>query len=138
MTRSTADVFADHLHLRAESQLEEDLERNYSEEVVLIHQFGVKRGRAGVRESAYRLQDQLRGGHYEYVAQRVEGDYAYLLWRAASPSARIEHGVDSFVIRDGKIVMQTVHYEVLPQTTTAPEKRRPAASERSAVLQRIA
>lgn len=115
MSRSTAEVFSDHLHLRAESQLEEDLERNYSEDVVLIHQFGVKRGRQGVRESAHRLQDQLRGGRYEYTAQRVEGEYAFLLWRGTSASARIEHGVDSFVIRDGQIVMQTVHYEVIPR-----------------------
>ncbi len=112
--RSTSQVFLDHLNLRADAQLEEDLERNYSDEVVLIHQFGVKRGRQGVRESAHRLRDQLRGGSYEYVAQRVEGEYAFLIWRAASESARIEHGVDSFVIRDGRIVMQTVHYEVLP------------------------
>jgi hypothetical protein len=115
MGRSTADVFADHLGLRAEAQLEEDLKRNYSEEVILLHQFGVQHGRAGVRESAHRLQDQLRGGRYEYVARRVEGEYALLLWRATSASARIEHGVDSFVIRDGHIVMQTVHYEVLPR-----------------------
>lgn len=114
MSRSTGEVFSDHLHLRAESKLEQDLERNYAEEVVLIHQFGVKRGRTGVRESAHRLQDQLRGGRYEYLTECVEGEYAFLLWRATSTSARIEHGVDSFVIRDGRIVMQTVHYEVLP------------------------
>ena len=112
MSRSTSEVFCDHLKLRAESKLEEDLHRNYSDEVVLIHQFGVKSGRSGVRESAHRLREQLRGGRYEYVVQHVEGEYAFLLWRASSEHARIEHGVDSFVIRDGRIVMQTVHYAV--------------------------
>ncbi|MBM0104883.1 nuclear transport factor 2 family protein [Steroidobacter sp. S1-65] len=114
MSRSTSEVFFDHLRLRAESNLEEDLNRNYSDEVILIHQFGVKSGRSGIRESAQRLREQLRrGGKYEYVARHVESEYAFLIWRASSECARIEHGVDSFVIRDGRIVMQTVHYEVL-------------------------
>ncbi len=112
--RSPSEVFLDHLNLRAQGRLEEDLERNYCDEVVLIHQFGAKHGRNGVRESAHRLQNQLQGGRYEYTTQVIEGDYAPLLWRACSEHARIDHGVDSFVIRDGRIVMQTVHYEVLP------------------------
>jgi hypothetical protein len=35
-----------------------------------------------------------------------------LLWRAESPQARAEHGVDSFAVRDGRIVMQSVAYEL--------------------------
>lgn len=72
---------------------------------------------------------QLRGGRYEYLAQHVEGEYAFLLWRAKSGHARIEHGVDSFVIRGGRIVMQTVHYD-LPGSDSAHQARNhtPAAS----------
>lgn len=100
MNRSTSEVLRNHLVLRANGKLEEDLERNYSEEVVLIHQRGVVRGREGVRESGERLKRQLRGGRYEYLTERVEGEYAFLIWRAGSSTARIEHGVDSFLIRE--------------------------------------
>jgi hypothetical protein len=64
--RSPSQVFHDHPTLRAEARLEDDLERNYSTEVVLIHQFGVKRGRQGVRESAHALL-RLRPARRPYV-----------------------------------------------------------------------
>ena len=108
--RSSAEVLEDHLRLLAAGDLEEDLVRNYSEEVVLIHQFGVMCGIEGVRRSSQRLQQQLQGHSFEYESKRVHGDYALLIWRAESTTARIEHGVDSFVIRGGRIILQTVHF----------------------------
>jgi hypothetical protein len=115
MSRSTSDVFRNHLQLREEGKLDEDLELNYSETVVLIHEHGTVSGRDGVRELRERLRKQLPGGTCQYLTQRVEGEYAFLLWRASSAIARIDYGVDTFVIRDGRIVMQTVHYHLQRQ-----------------------
>ena len=56
MARSTSEVFEDHLRLRAAGALEQDLARNYSEGVVLIHEFGVMHGLDGARKSGLHLQ----------------------------------------------------------------------------------
>lgn len=43
-SRSTREVLEDHLRLRREGDLEEDLARNYAEDVVLLCKHGVFKG----------------------------------------------------------------------------------------------
>jgi hypothetical protein len=62
--------------------------------------------------SAERLALQLKDATFEYLIQYVTGEYAFLRWRASSPNVRIEDGADSFVIRDGWIIMQSVYYRI--------------------------
>lgn len=112
MSRSTREVFEDHLRRRAAGELKADLTQNYADDIVLLCDFAVLRGRDAVRESAARLRLQIEGGRYEYIACHVEGEYAFLKWRADAPDACIENGADSFVIRDGRIVMQSISYTV--------------------------
>jgi hypothetical protein len=80
--------------------------------VTLLCERGAFEGREAIRQSAEALSDQLPEATFEYRLKLARGDYALLLWRADSSAARAEHGVDSFVIRDGRIVMQTIAYEV--------------------------
>ena len=108
--RSTAEVFHDHLKRRIAGDLEGDLANNYAPDVILLCEHGPMRGRAAVRQSADQLAKQLPDASFEYLVKHVEGEYALLFWRADSSRARAEHGVDSFVIRDGQIVMQSVYY----------------------------
>jgi hypothetical protein len=37
-----------------------------------------------------------------------------LEWSAESATSRADDGVETFLVRDGKIVLQTVHYTVRP------------------------
>jgi hypothetical protein len=111
--RSAHKVLEDHLRLRAQGKLEEDIRRNYAEDVVLLHVNGVEHGHEGIRKSGHRLGHQLLDARFEYVAKHAFGEYGYLEWRADSEQYRVEDGADSYVIRDGKIVMQTVHYRLL-------------------------
>ncbi len=92
--RSTQEVFDDHLRLRVAGEVDEDLARNYAPEV---------RGAARLADSEAR---------FEFPTRRVEGEYALLVWNAQSPNGDVHHGVDSFVIRQGKIVMQSIYYRV--------------------------
>lgn len=62
--------------------------------------------------------------NYEFVAQQIDEEYALLLWRAQSPKARINAGVDTFVIRAGLIVMQSVFYELEPEKTRTHKPRK--------------
>jgi hypothetical protein len=110
VSRSTQDVFQSHLRLRSAHAVEEDLSENYADDVVLLCEFGVLHGRDAIRRSADRLAWQVKNAKFEYVTQFVSGEYAFLRWRATSPDMRIEEGADSFVIRNGRIVMQSVYY----------------------------
>jgi hypothetical protein len=44
----------------------------------------------------------------------IEGEFAVLEWRAKNHSVEVKEPADSFVIRDGKIVFQSIHYKVHP------------------------
>ena len=57
----------------------------------------------------------LPDGRLEYRTLRVEQDMGFLEWSAANHDAVIDDGVDSFLIREGWILIQTVHYTVSPR-----------------------
>lgn len=110
--RSTQEVFDDHLWHRQEQGVEPDL-HNYAEDAVILTGYGVFHGHDGVRESARRLHEQLVKGTYHYTTRLVSKDAAFLEWTADSEGGRVEDGVDSFVIRDGHIQVQTIHYRLV-------------------------
>lgn len=113
MSRSPQDVLQDHLKRRKSKDLEGDLERNYAPDVVQITKDGVFHGREGVRKNAALLNDLLPDPEFSYDVVRSEGEVALLSWSAkASDGATSCDGADTFVIRDGRIVAQTVHYSV--------------------------
>jgi hypothetical protein len=114
--RSTREVFESHLRLRKEGKLEEDLALNYAPDVVqLTAASGVRRGHDGVRAGAQELREQLPNSEYRYVCREVEGEIAFLVWEADSTAGRVRNGVDTFLIRGGKIVLQTIQYCVEPR-----------------------
>lgn len=102
----------DHLSLAAAGDWRTDLERNVAEDVVVLTGFGLFSGRDQVRVLAELLEAQLPGATFEYTTVLVHGDVAFLEWNADGPTARVRDGADSFVIRDGRIVAQTIHYTV--------------------------
>jgi SnoaL-like protein len=110
--RSAAEVFEDHLRLASEGDFEGDLARNVSEDIVALTPRGVFRGHGGVRELARQLMDEIPNGEWRYGAQLVEGRIAFLEWTVETGPFRVPDGADSFVIEDGKIQAQTIHYTV--------------------------
>ncbi|WP_428965291.1 nuclear transport factor 2 family protein [Micromonospora fluostatini] len=111
-SRSAAEVFQEHLRLSTEHRFAEDIERNLSPECVILERRGVFRGRAGAQELARWLGEELPGGRFTYTKVLVEGRFAFLEWTAEADGARVRDGADSFVIEDGWIVAQTIHYTV--------------------------
>lgn len=110
--RTPAAVLEDHLRQSREGTLNRDLARNYAEDVVLLTGRGVFHGHGGVSELNGVLQEELPEARYEFVNTLVEGEFAFLEWTARSERAVVKDGVDSYVIREGKIVAQTIHYTV--------------------------
>ena len=112
--RGAGEVFRNHLALRLAGCTAEDIRSNYAEDVVLLCFDGAYRGRKAVRESAKRLAEQLPNARFELTSEIVEGPYAFLLWRAEADGCDAVDGADSFVFRDGRIVMQSVFYRLRP------------------------
>jgi hypothetical protein len=111
-SRSAAEVFEEHLHLSSEHRFEEDIERNTSPQIVVLERRGIFRGREGVKELARLLQQELPDAPYVYAKRLVEGRIAFLEWTAETTHARVRDGADSFLIEDGWVVAQTIHYTV--------------------------
>lgn len=110
--RSAAEVFDSHLRLRQAKDFETDLRTNYAPDVVLLTCTGVYRGHEGLRACAAELNRYFPDGEYDYVRRLVDGDVAFLVWTGRSPVGEVKDGADTFLIRDGRIVVQTIHYTV--------------------------
>lgn len=110
-TRTTQEVFDDHLRLRGQGDTEQDIERNYADDVVVLSGSGINHGHEGVRTTATILQKYMPGGSWRYPVRLVDGDYAFLQWEGRSAEGKVvTDGADSFVIRDGRIVFQAIYY----------------------------
>ncbi|MGH3362119.1 MAG: nuclear transport factor 2 family protein [Nocardioides sp.] len=121
--RTAREVLDDHLNIANtwvggepfDRVLDEDLRRNVSDDIVVLINRGVYRGHEGVRELAWMLADELpehRAFQYTHVA--AEGRIAFLEWTYEDAQVRVRDGADSYVIENGKIVAQTIHYTVEP------------------------
>jgi hypothetical protein len=110
MSRTTEEVFEDHLQKRLNGDLEADIQTNYAPDVVFLTGTGTFHGHDGVRQSADELERYLGGEEFEFKTKLVDGDYAFLEWKGHNDNKHVFEGADSFVIQDGKIVMQSIHY----------------------------
>ncbi|MFO7961162.1 MAG: hypothetical protein R6U94_09470 [Nitriliruptoraceae bacterium] len=110
--RHAQEVFDDHLSLAAEHRFDDDIERNVAPHCVILERRGIFHGPAGARELAHLLEDELPDAPYVYTNRLVEGRFAFLEWTADAAHTRVRDGADSFVIEDGWIVAQTIHYTV--------------------------
>ncbi|ALX66859.1 nuclear transport factor 2 family protein [Microbacterium sp. XT11] len=114
MVRTTTEVIHDHLKRRLEGDLDGDLS-NYHADVVLLTGSGVYRGHDGVRACAAELERLVGPAEFVFSQTLIDGDFGYLEWGAHDGDVKVCDGADSFVVRDGLIALQTVHYT--PQKT---------------------
>ncbi len=95
-------------HLQAFFQKSVDgVVQDYAEESVLIVPGGTLRGIAEIRRFFTEFIGSLPAGFLEsfkMLRQELAGDLGYIVWEA-SPWVRL--GTDTFLVRDGKITMQT-------------------------------
>jgi len=108
--RSIREIFEDHLRNRANGDLDADLENNYAEDVVLLTCYGVFEGYDGVRESEAILHRKVPNSTFDYVRKLDAKEMAFLEWTAKEDGVEVHDGVDSYLIRDGRIQVQTIHY----------------------------
>lgn len=109
-SRSTREVFDDHLDLAQQGRFDEDIARNFSEDRVVLTNRGAFRGHQGLRQLAEMLQREIPDAEYGYINRLVEGRFALLEWTADCGAVAVHDGADSFVVENGKVVAQTIHY----------------------------
>lgn len=69
------------------------------------------RGHDGVRTMARRMNDLAPDASFDYYDLQVVGHLEFLGWSGTgTDGTRLGDGADSYTIRDGKIVAQTIHF----------------------------
>src|SRR5690606_8718267 len=101
-----------HLRLRAEGKVEEDIARNYHPSALLLSLTAARHGHDGVRESAAELDRDIPNARFAYDEVKVNGSVAMLVWSGTSADRSVNDGTDSFVVEEGRITVQTIHYHV--------------------------
>lgn len=109
--RTTEQVLRDHLDRRCRGDLDGDIATNYSDDLVVLSKDGVFRGKDGIRQTARILQRYLPDANFHYDEVQVADEFGMLSWSGkASDGTRTCYGADSYVVRDGLIVAQTIQF----------------------------
>ena len=113
---STKDVVDRHLKCFGDGDLEGILS-DYAPGAVLFTSDGPLRGADAMRPlfQAMIAEFGKPGAAFRMKQQSVEGDYAYILWTAETADNVYEVGTDTFVVRDGKIVVQSFTGRITPK-----------------------
>ena len=112
MSRSPQEVFQHHAEVLIAGDLE-GIVSDYADDAVFITPNGVLRGKDGVREGFTKLLEDVPSADWAVPTQIFEGDVLFIEWSAKAASTFVEDGIDTFVFRDGQIIVQTVRYTVI-------------------------
>lgn len=107
---SVTSVIYSHLTHRLAGDTGADICEDFAEDVIILSSLGRFYGHDGVRRSATLLAEQLPGSSFSFRQTLIEGAFGFLEWTAKAPTSEVCDGADSFVVRDGRIILQTIHY----------------------------
>jgi ketosteroid isomerase-like protein len=91
---------------------------DYAADAILVTAQGTRKGHAEIRGGFMRLFAEIfppKSSSTKLEKQVVEGELAYIIWSGSSPKFNIPFATDTFVVRDGKIVMQTFAAQMEPK-----------------------
>ena len=111
MSRTPQEIFAHHAEALMAGDIDE-IVADYADDAVFITPAGVLRGKDGVREGFTKLLADVPNAEWAVPTQIFEGDVLFIEWSAVAANTHVEDGIDTFVFRDGEIIVQTVRYTV--------------------------
>ncbi len=117
MSRTTEEVLYDHLELAKQGDWQTDLKRNFSGSCVLLTNYGVFEGHEGIKQKIRLLHEHLPNATYEYKQILIHGEMGFLVWTGDSDTNTVSDGADSYLVRDGNVVVMTIHYNVKPKSS---------------------
>ena len=103
------EVLERHLELSRAGDDEAFL-RSYRKDSFLIMRAGVRRGLEEIRSCFEQLNRELPNAHFSYSVVTTEQEVGFVQWTAESDAHVVEDGVDTYLIQDGYIRAQTIHY----------------------------
>ena len=113
---STKDIVDHHLKSFGEGDLNGILS-DYAPGAILFTPEGPLKGIDAIRSlfQAMLAEFGKPGAAFSLKQQFVEGDYAYILWTAETADNVYEMATDTFVVREGKIVIQSFAGRIVPK-----------------------
>jgi len=119
---TTRQVFEHHLNAFSAGDLDGILS-DYTDDAVVISPDGALKGRQAIRgffEAV--LASLFKPGTYQITMDtlHVVDDVVYIVWHANCASADIVFAADTFLIRDGKIAVQTFAAKIEPTKWDSP------------------
>lgn len=113
--RSTQEVFDDHVTRLIARDRATDLVRNYAEDAVLLTSVGTFRGRRGANYIDEWIHCGVPWATIEVGTRLVAGEMTFLEWGAHGAHSEIWGGANSYLIREGQILVQTIHFLIAPR-----------------------
>ncbi len=106
---ATEAVLDRHLEAFGEGDLDE-LMQDYADDAVFVAEGTTLRGRDEIRGMYEGMLAEFSGSSVSFTLDErtVVDDYAYITWRAETPDNEYEFASNTFVVRDGEIVAQTL------------------------------
>jgi ketosteroid isomerase-like protein len=115
-TAATQEVLTHHLNCVGKGDLAGTM-ADYTDESRFFTPNGLLRGPEAIRRVFVRLCEEFAkpGMSFEMLRQEVDGDTAYIVWKAETADNRIELGTDTLIVQNGKIVTQTFAGKISPK-----------------------
>jgi len=96
----------------------ESIMADYAADAVLVTAQGTRKGHAEIRAGFVRLFAEIfppKLTSTKLEKQVVEGELAFIVWSGSSPKFNVPFATDTFVVREGKIAMQTFAAQMEPK-----------------------
>lgn len=113
---TTDSVLGHHLEMFGEGDLE-GLMSDYADDAVLVTEDATLEGHDEIRAMYEELLPEFSDPSVTFSLdeQTVVDDYAFIVWHAETPANEYEYATDTFVIRNGEIVAQTLGAKTTPK-----------------------
>lgn len=113
---STSDVLGHHLRAFGDGDLDEIM-ADFTDDSVVFTLGGPLKGLDAIRGMFVAMFEEFGkpGMSFEMLRQDVEGDCAYIVWKAETADNIYEIGTDTFVVQGGKIVYQSFCGKIVPK-----------------------
>lgn len=115
---TTQEVLNHHLECFGKGDID-GITEDYTEDSLLMIPDATIRGAQNIKAAFSQFFGEgglFQPGTYEFVMDRtdVAGEIAYIVWHAKTSAGEIPVGTDTFVVRDGKIAVQTFAMHMNP------------------------
>lgn len=111
--RTTREVWEHHCIAFANADID-DVMFDFADDAIYVTTNTVIKGKENIRKQYDSHFKSLEvGATSKIISETIDGEIVFFEWTADTPSIYIPDGVDTFVIRDGFIVAQTVRGTVI-------------------------